>query len=436
MQELLKHRRVIFASTIGNVLEWYDFIAFGYLMGVISRHFFPAGAGASATLLTAATFGVSFVARPLGGIALGIYADRAGRKAALLLVIVMMTIATALIGFAPTYAEVGVTATVIMVVARVLQGVSAGGEFGSATSMLVEYAPANQRGLFGSFQMFAQAVAGVLAALAGVLITEGLTTAQLESWGWRLPFMFGLLLGPVGLYIRRSVDEPEVFRATRDREPRLPFGQLFTGYWREMLIAGGLVAGSTIMQFVFNIYMPTYAVQYLRMPAATPFIVIAGSGVVRILACPLFGALSDRTGRKRVIAWGFAFCLLAVWPSFAWLKAAPTLATLLAIELLFGVLGAAVLGPLSTALAEMFPVRGRSSGLAVSYNVSTTIFGGFTPFIVTWLIVTTGDRMAPAYYVIFGAVCGLVATFALPGVACMRRMVADSGEAPDAALRG
>lgn len=417
MQELFKHRRVIFASTIGNVLEWYDFIAFGYLMGVISRHFFPANAGSSATLLIAATFGVSFVARPVGGIVLGIYADRAGRKAALLLVIAMMTVATALIGLAPTYAQAGVVATVIMVLARILQGISAGGEFGSATSMLVESAPAHQKGLFGSFQMFAQAVAGVLASLVGVLITQGLTSAQLESWGWRLPFLLGLLIGPVGLYIRNRVDEPELFRATREREPGLPFGQVLRGYWREIIIASGLVAGTTIMQFVFNIYMPTYAVQYLQMPPGTPFIVIAVSGVVRILACPAFGALSDRVGRKSVLGWGFVFSLVAVWPCFAWLKAEPAMSTLLAIELLFGVLGAAVLGPLSTALAEMFPVSGRSSGLSVSYNLSTTIFGGFTPLIVTGLIVATGDRMAPAYYVIFGVLLGLAATLALPGAA-------------------
>ncbi|WP_153141626.1 MFS transporter [Paraburkholderia agricolaris] len=417
MQELFKHRRVIFASTIGNVLEWYDFIAFGYLMGVISRHFFPATAGSSATLLTAATFGVSFVARPVGGIVLGIYADRAGRKAALLLVIAMMTVATALIGLAPTYAQAGVVATVIMVFARILQGISAGGEFGSATSMLVESAPANQKGLFGSFQMFAQAVAGVLASLVGVLITQGLTLAQLESWGWRLPFLLGLLIGPVGLYIRNRVDEPELFRVTREREPGLPFGQLLRTYWREIVIASGLVAGTTIMQFVFNIYMPTYAVQYLQMPPSTPFVVIAISGVVRILACPAFGALSDRVGRKSVLAWGFVFSLVAVWPCFAWLKADPVMSTLLAIELLFGVLGAAVLGPLSTALAEMFPVSGRSSGLSVSYNLSTTVFGGFTPLIVTGLIVATGDRMAPAYYVIFGVLLGLAAALALPGAA-------------------
>jgi MHS family proline/betaine transporter-like MFS transporter len=163
--------------------------------------------------------------------------------------------------------------------------------------------------------------------------------------------------------------------------------------------------------------MPTYAVQYLQMPPSTPFVVIAISGVVRILACPAFGALSDRVGRKSVLAWGFVFSLVAVWPCFAWLKADPAMSTLLAIELLFGVLGAAVLGPLSTALAEMFPVSGRSSGLSVSYNLSTTVFGGFTPLIVTGLIVVTGDRMAPAYYVIFGVLLGLAAALALPGAA-------------------
>jgi MFS family permease len=425
MKELFKHRRVILASTIGNVLEWYDFIAFGFLMGLISDHFFPAGAGSSAVLLTAATFGVSFVARPVGGILLGIYADRAGRKAAMMMVITMMTLATALIAFAPTYAQAGVAATVIMVLARILQGVSAGGEFGSATSMLVEFAPAHRKGLFGSFQMLAQAVAGVLAALAGVLVTQGLTPAQLDSWGWRLPFLLGLLIGPIGFYIRNHIEEPEVFCIARQREPALPFVRLLSGYWREIIIGSGLVAGSTIMQFVFNVFMPTYAMRYLKMAPSTPFIVIAVSGVVRILACPVFGALSDRVGRKSVLGWGFLLSLLAVWPCFAWLNATPTLATLLLIELLFGLLGAAVLGPLSTALAEMFPVHGRSSGLSVSYNVSTTLFGGFTPFVVTWLIVTTGDRMAPAYYVIFGILLGLVATLALPGGNDHRETAAD-----------
>jgi len=419
MQELFKHRRAIFAATIGNILEWYDFIAFGYLMGVISRHFFPADARGTAVLLTAATFGVSFVARPVGGILLGIYADRVGRKAALMLVIVMMTVATALIGFAPTYEQAGVAATAIMVLARILQGISAGGEFGSATSMLVEYAPPGRKGLFGSFQMFAQAVAGVLASLAGVLITKGLTPEQLDAWGWRLPFLLGLLIGPVGLYIRNRVEEPAAFVAER-HAPTMSFGTMLRTYWRPIVIASGLVAGTTIMQFVFNIYMPTYAVEHLHMPASTPFMVIAVSGIVRILACPLFGALSDSIGRKPVLGWGFVASLLAAWPCFAWLQATPTTTTLLVIELLFGVLGAAVLGPLSTTLAEMFPVQIRSSGLSVSYNVSTTIFGGFTPLIISALIVATGNSMAPAWYVVFGVAVGLVATLALPGrLGCM-----------------
>lgn len=413
MHDLIRNRRAICAATVGNVLEWYDFIAFGFLLGIIAQHFFPAGDSTTPYLMAAATFGVSFIARPVGGILLGIYADRAGRKPALLLVIGMMTLATAIIGLSPGYATIGVAASVLLILARLLQGISAGGEFGSATSMLVEYAPPGKEGLYGSFQMFAQYVAGFLASVAGFCATRFLTHAQLESWGWRLPILVGLLIGPVGFYLRRGMDESEAFKAVLRHPVRAPLQGLLGTYWPHLLIAGGLVAGSTILQFTFNVFMPAYGVRYLHMAASVPFLVIMISGVVRIGACPLFGALSDRIGRAAVMGAGYALILVLTYPLFAWVVRAPSFEHLLSAELVFSILSAACLGPLSTALAEMFPTAVRSTALSITYNVSTTIFGGFTPFMLTWLIGRMHDVLAPAYYVMFGVALGLVSSMLL-----------------------
>src|SRR6476660_9574379 len=205
----------IAAAVIGNALEWYDFIVFGFFTVIISRLFFPADSQYASLLLTTATFGVGFFMRPVGGVVLGIYADRRGRKAALLMVIALMTAAIAMIGFAPTYAAIGIAAPLLLVLARLLQGFSAGGEFASATSFLIETAPANRRGFYGSWQMVGQGLALLTGALLGALITRVLATEALDSWGWRVPFLFGLIIGPVGLYMRRRLDETAAFLATR-----------------------------------------------------------------------------------------------------------------------------------------------------------------------------------------------------------------------------
>src|SRR5271156_3168872 len=203
------------AAVIGNALEWYDFIAFGFFAVIIAKLFFPADSQYASLLLTFATFGVGFFMRPVGGIILGIYADRRGRKAALLMVIGLMTIAIAMIGLAPTYLAIGVAAPLLMVLARLLQGFSAGGEFASATSFLIESAPAQRRGLYGSWQMVGQGLAVLTGAILGTVLTRWLTPEALNGWGWRVPFLFGLIIGPVGLYIRRNLDETSAFLQSR-----------------------------------------------------------------------------------------------------------------------------------------------------------------------------------------------------------------------------
>ena len=199
------------AAVIGNALEWYDFIIFGFLTVVISRLFFPSDTQYASLLLTTATFGVGFFMRPVGGVLLGIYADRKGRKAALTLIIALMTAAIAMVAFAPTYAAIGVAAPITMVLARLLQGLATGGEFASATSFLIESAPADRRGFYGSWQMVGQGMALLLGALVSSAVTRGLSTEALDGWGWRIPFLLGLIIGPVGLYIRRHLDETDAF---------------------------------------------------------------------------------------------------------------------------------------------------------------------------------------------------------------------------------
>lgn len=418
------NRRAIIAATIGNAFEWYDFIVFGFLSVIIARQFFPSSNPTVSMLLTTATFGSAFLMRPVGGILLGIYADRAGRKAALSLVILLMTLSSAMMALTPGYATIGIAAPIIVVLARLLQGLSAGGEFGSATAMLIEYAPPHRRGFYGSWQNFGQFVAAVTAALMGALVTRGLSASALDAWGWRVPFLFGMLIGPVGFYIRTRLHEAPVYQNAVDAERAAASGKpgksssTLATVWREhqaaLWIAFGLVVASSVAQYVLNVYLPVYAVRQLKLPVSAPFIVLVATGTLRMILIPLFGLLSDRIGRKPVMGASMVLYVLSIYPLFAWLTAAPSLPRLLSVEIVFAVLMAAALGPASTALAELFPAQVRATGLSISYNAATTLFGGFSPFLVTWLINATGNKMMPAYFVTAAMVVGLIALWPMP----------------------
>lgn len=405
-------RKAIVAASIGNAFEWYDFIVFGFLSVIVAKQFFPSSNPTTSLLLTTGTFGTAFLVRPLGGILIGIYADRAGRKAALSLVIALMTIASLITALTPNYETIGMAAPVLIVTARLLQGISAGGEFGSATALLIEYAPPRQRGFYGSWQFFGQFVAAVVAAVMGALVTRVLPASFVAGWGWRLPFLFGVLIGPIGFYIRTRIEEPPVFRhAASAVEPQVggALGALWLGYRTELMIALGLVTFGTVAQYVLNLYLPIYAVRELRLPVDAPFVILIVTGVMRMILMPMFGVLSDRIGRKPVMTAGMALYVLTLYPLFMWVLAAPSLSRLLAVELVFSILMAASIGPSSTALAELFPTRLRGTGLSLAYNIGTAAFGGFSPFLMTWLIERTGDKATPAYYVTAAALIGLLA---------------------------
>jgi MFS family permease len=404
----------IAAAVIGNALEWYDFIVFGFFAVIIARLFFPAESQYASLLLTTATFGVGFFMRPVGGILLGIYADRRGRKAALLLIIGLMTLAIAMIGLAPTYAAIGIAAPLLIVLARLLQGFSTGGEFATATAFLVESAPARRRGFYGSWQMVGQGLAVLTGALLGAFITRILTPEALDSWGWRVPFLFGLVIGPLGLYIRRRLDETAAFLATRRGSgQQQALGATLVAHMREALATFGIVISGTISFYVILLYMPTFARTQLQLPLDQAFSAQAISLACMIVLIPIFGALSDRIGRRPIMMGALLLYFALTYPLFSWMYGNPSFASLMITQVALCSLLGAFFGPMSTALAEQFQARVRSTGLGTAYNVAVMVFGGFAPFFVTWLIQVTGLPVAPAFYVMFGAAAGLLASLFL-----------------------
>lgn len=403
----------IVAAVIGNALEWYDFIVFGFFTVIIARLFFPAESQYASLLLTTATFGVGFFMRPVGGVLLGIYADRRGRKASLLLIIGLMTLAIAMIGLAPTYAAIGVAAPALIVIARLLQGFSAGGEFASSTAFLIESAPPQRRGFYGSWQMVGQGLAVLTGALLGALITRTLSPEAIESWGWRVPFLFGLVIGPLGLYIRRRLDETTAFLASRRAEQQQQLGAALSVHFRQALATFGLIICGTISFYVILLYMPTFARTQLHLPLDQAFSAQAISLACMIVLIPIFGALSDHIGRRPIMIGALILYFVLSYPLFSWMYANPSFTSLIVVQVLLCSLLGAFFGPMSTASAEQFQVHVRSTGLGIAYNLAVMIFGGFAPFFVTWLIQATGLPVAPAFYVMFGAAAGLLASLFL-----------------------
>jgi MHS family proline/betaine transporter-like MFS transporter len=404
----------IAAAVIGNALEWYDFIVFGFFAVIISRLFFPTDSQYASLLFTTATFGVGFFMRPVGGILLGIYADREGRKAALLVVIASMTVAIALIAFAPTYAAIGIGAPLIIVVARLLQGFSAGGEFASATAFLIESAPAGRRGFYGSWQMVGQGLAVLIGAILGAVLTKTLSPEAIDDWGWRIPFLFGLIIGPVGLYIRSSLAETQAFlQSDQTSQSRMTGGRVLASHIKQILVCFGIVVSGTISFYVILVYIPTFARTQLQLPLDQAFLAQAIGLACEVVLIPICGALSDRIGRKPVMITSLLLSLLVTYPLFMWVSSSPSFSRLLVMQVvLCGVFGIGN-GPVSTALGEQFPTRVRSTALAIGYNIAVMLFGGFAPFFVTWLIHATGTPIAPAFYLMFGAAVGLFAVLFL-----------------------
>lgn len=400
-------RRIVFSSSIGNALEWFDFLVYGYFAPVIAKQFFPVHDEWLSTLLAIGTFGISFLMRPLGAIVLGMYGDRKGRKAALTLSIALMMAGTLAMAVMPPYASIGLAAPLLVLLARLVQGFAVGGEFGSATAFMVEHS-STRRGYYASWQFASQGAAAILAAAFGSLLALWLPPAELASWGWRVPFFFGLVLGPVGYYIRSHLDETPEFLANRAASTAQQSAETENEYtgrrWLDLLLAVGIVAQSTVGVYILQLYMPLYAVKQLHMAASASFGVVILNGGLQFALSPVMGALSDRIGRLRIMLTTSVLLALLTYPMFALLKAHSTLGWLLVLQGAAGIFKAAYSGPMPALMSEIFPVRVRSAGLSIAYSLGVTLFGGFAPTIAEVLIHWTGDTLAPAWYVSLAAV--------------------------------
>lgn len=395
-------RRIVFSSSVGNALEWFDFLVYGYFAASIAKAFFPSHDEWLSTMLAIGTFGISFLMRPLGAVVLGIYGDRKGRKAALTLAILLMMVGTLTMAVMPSYQHIGIAAPLLILLARLIQGFAVGGEFGSATAFMVEHSE-TRRGYYASWQFASQGLAAIMAAAFGSLLTAWLPPAQLASWGWRIPFVFGLLIGPVGYYIRSHLDETPEFLANRPARKASEPGVSFSNQWLNLLLAVGIVAQSTVGVYVLQLYMPMYAVKQLHLPATASFAVVVLNGGLQFIFSPIMGALSDKLGRIRIMLGTSIVMGLSIYPMFAWLQAAPTVLSLVVLQSVAGILKAAYSGPMPALMSEIFPTRVRSTGLSIGYALGVTLFGGFAPTIVEAFIHVTGDKLAPSYYVLLAA---------------------------------
>lgn len=391
--------RLVVATSLGNALEWFDISVYAYFAAYLSKAFFPAKDPTTSLLLTFGSFALTFLARPIGGVLLGTYADRHGRKASLLLSIAMMTCGTLAVGLMPTFETIGLLAPLFVILARLLQGFSAGGEFGSSTAFLVEHMP-GRRGFVASWQFASQGMSSLLGAGFGAVLTSTLSEAALQSWGWRIPFLFGALIGPIGLYIRNRIEDATAPPAALHDTPVR--NVLATQKFR-VLLAVGAIATATAVNYLI-IYMPTYVVKALNLPPTIGYLAAFAAGVAGLTLNPVAGWISDRVGRTSyMIALGTVL-LIAVFPLFLLLASKPGGTVIVLAVLLLGSLKALYLGAVAALMSELFPASTRATGLGLSYNIGVTVFGGSGPAIVTWLgtFPAIGD-LAPGYFLT--AVC-------------------------------
>lgn len=399
-----------FATVIGNALEFFDFGVYAYFAVMIGKTFFPASSEIGQLLFSFMAFAVGSITRPVGAVLIGAYGDRAGRRGALTLTILTMAAGTLILAITPSYAAIGVAAPILVVIARLLQGFSAGGEVGVATSYLVEVAPPGKRGLYGSLQSGTQQVAGFVAALLGYGLSLVLSETALVQWGWRIPFLIGLSIAPVGLYIRKRL--PETMDAHGgDRSTAHVMRDLAKREYVRPIVLGMLgIVGGTTSTYVLGQYMPSYTVTVLHMPTTTGMLVSVSTGFFTAIASLLGGMLSDRIGRRWVMTVPRAVLLVAVVPVFLLIVSSHTRAALIVGITALYCASAVSSAALVVALPEAFPRRIRSLGTGFVYSFAVAIFGGTTPAFVTWLVKVTGNPMAPAWYLVVTNMGALLAT--------------------------
>jgi MHS family proline/betaine transporter-like MFS transporter len=393
-------RRAVTAAVIGNVLEWYDFAVYGFVAAIIGRNFFPGSDETTELLKAFLTFGLGFVARPIGAIVIGRLGDTHGRKTALLLTIFLMAAGTVLIGILPTYASIGFWAPLLLLFARLMQGFSTGGEWGGSTAFIVEWAPNGRRGLFGSFQQMSVVAGLLLGSAFAAFLNSVLTPEQMGEWGWRIPFLVGGVLGPIGIYMRRTIDETPAYASIKTTAAA-PTGSSFALAAR----AFGFTIVWTVCFYVLLTYMPSWTAKYMNLSPASALWSNTIGLIALIVGIPIMGHLSDRYGRRPLLLICCAAFIVLPWPLFAYLSSGQVpFVVLVLIQIAIALLISLYSGAGPAAIAEIFPTRSRSTWMTTGYALAVAIFGGSAPYLSIWMIQKFGTPIAPVWYLMVAAV--------------------------------
>ncbi len=407
-------RRAVAAVILGNALEFYDFTTYSFFAVFIGNAFFPAKDDVTRLLFSVATFGVGFVTRPIGGVLIGAYADRAGRKPAMLLTIGLMAVGMIMTALTPSYAAIGVAAPILLVLGRLIQGFALGGEVGPSTAYLLEAAPSTTRGFITSWQLASQGAATILAGAVGVVLSLTLPHGAMEEWGWRIPFVLGIAIVPVGLVIRSHLPETAGEAGSQASKAEASasgvLARLFRDHRGTMLAALAIIAAGAVSNAA-GVYMTSYAKTVLHMPESTSIAATPVLGVASLVFCLLGGWLADRYGRRVIMIVPRVALVLTAYPAYAWMVHAPSATSIFASTVMISALSSICSSAAIVAIPESLPRAVRSAGLAIAYAVSVSIFGGGTQYLVTLMVQKTGDPLSPAYVLIAVSLLGVVAPF-------------------------
>jgi MHS family proline/betaine transporter-like MFS transporter len=406
-------RRTVLATAMGNAMEWYDFGIYSYLAVVLGRVFFP-NTGGSGLLYSFTAFAVAFVVRPIGGVLLGLLGDRVGRKRILTATILMMAVATFSIGLIPSYDSIGIWAPILLFVARLVQGLSAGGEYSGASTFISESSPDRRRGFLASFLEFGTVTGFVLGAGLVTGLTAALGDATMQQWGWRVPFLLAGPLGLIGVWLRLRIAETPAFERTesaeRQRSARSRFRDVVVQQRRALLLAIAVVLALDVTNYLVLSYLPNYLSGTLGYDTTHSLLLTVVTMLVMLGAIPFVGRLADRVGRRPVLAAACLGYLVLSVPALWLLQHGSGYATLAGL-LLLGLCQTLFIGTTPAALPEMFPTSHRYSGMALAFNIAASLFGGTAPMVAEYLVRRTGNLYTPAYYMMAAGLVGLVAVW-------------------------